>query len=113
MSLPPVVYQPRLRTAPPLVRKVIRGTRAFVSAMADEAGILVLAGVVMVARGVWAFGAVTFVASALVSLAFWGNAMPSDAWRATYAGILALALMVAARFVKNACIRYRSRTADY
>ncbi len=113
MDLLPVTRQRRPRSAPPFVGAVLRGAGGFARAMADEAGVLVLAAVELVARLVWVVGAAAFVGGAGMSLVFWFNSMPADAWRATYGGGLALALMVAARFLVNACTRYRSRGADF
>jgi len=108
----PAILRPRPRSLP-LLATAGRGVRAFVGAMADEALVLILTGIVILARLAWMFGAACFVAAGVMSLAFWFNGMAGDAWRAAYAGALSLAIMAAARFIQSACIRYRSRDAAF
>lgn len=109
----PAIIPPRPWTVPPLLVSAGKGVRAFVGAMTDEALVLILTGVVILARLAWMFGAACFVAAGVMSLAFWFNGMAGDAWRAAYAGALSLAIMAVARFIQSACIRYRSRDAAF
>ena len=97
---------------PPLLASAARHTRTILGAMADEALGLILAGVTVLARLAWLFGAVCFMAAAVLSLIAWGTGHTSDAWTTAYLGALSLGIMGAARWVGYACTVHRFRGAE-
>ena len=94
---------------PPFLTSAIRHARTILAVMAEEALGLILAGLAVLARLAWLFGALCFTAAGVMAIVLWLGGRASDAWTMTYLAGLSLGIMVAARWAESLYTRYRLR----